>query len=100
MDFGSAGARACPIGRVTARAAGCAPLLAVFFVFSSAALGQTLTEPGPPAKWSPPPVTAKAQPDRRAKSCRAYGAGFVNVPGTDACVKVGGWVTIEGSMNR
>jgi hypothetical protein len=25
-----------------------------------------------------------------------YGAGFVNVPGSDACIKIGGSVTIEG----
>jgi hypothetical protein len=27
---------------------------------------------------------------------RLYGAGFVNVPGSDACIKIGGSVTIEG----
>jgi hypothetical protein len=41
------------------------------------------------------PAPRKA-PAARAKSCSIYGAGFVNVPGSDACIKIGGSVTIEG----
>ena len=64
-------------------------------LFGSGALAQTLTDPTPPAKWTPP-ASAKARPAEAVKRCSAYGPGFVNVPGTDACDKVGGWVTIEG----
>jgi hypothetical protein len=32
------------------------------------------------------------------KSCSAYGAGYVNISGTDACVKVGGSMTVGGSV--
>jgi hypothetical protein len=31
--------------------------------------------------------------------CSAFGAGFVQVPGTDTCVKIGGYVTIDGTVN-
>jgi hypothetical protein len=34
------------------------------------------------------------------KSCSLYGAGFVNVPGTDACIKIGGYVTVEGTTKQ
>jgi hypothetical protein len=71
-------------------------------LFASCVCAQTLVDPTPPAKWSPPTVhpDAKAKPAARVKSCSAYGAGFVNVPGTDTCVKVGGWVTVEGTAGR
>jgi Porin subfamily len=68
-------------------------MLAVVFV--SAALAQTLTKPNPQTKISSP--HAKSLPTARMKSCSLYGAGFVNVPGTDACIKVGGYVTVEGT---
>jgi Porin subfamily len=68
-------------------------------VISADAVAQTLTNPNPPAPSRPPPA---AKPDRssQVKSCSAYGAGYVNVPGTDACVKVGGSVTVGGSVNQ
>lgn len=66
----------------------------------SGALAQTLTDPNPPAKWSPPRTIAKSRPTAPQKSCSGYGAGFVKVPGTDTCVKIGGWVTVEGSAGR
>lgn len=60
---------------------------------------QTLTNPNPPAPSRPPPA-AKPDTSTHAKSCSAYGAGYVNIPGTDACVKVGGSVTVGGSVGR
>jgi hypothetical protein len=60
---------------------------------------QTLTNPNPPAP-SRPPLAAKPDASSRVKSCSAYGAGYVNIPGTDACVKVGGSVTVGGSVNQ
>ena len=60
---------------------------------------QTLTDPSPQHAPSRP---LAPKPDTKAKisSCSAYGAGFVNVPGTDACVKVGGSVTIGATTSR
>ncbi len=81
----------------TARFAIAAALL--FAVAASGAVAQTLNDPVPPAKWSPPPKAAKSEA-ARLKACSAFGPGFVNVPGTDACVKIGGWVTVEGSARR
>jgi hypothetical protein len=60
---------------------------------------QTLTDPNPPAPLRPPPA-AKPDTSARVKSCSAYGAGYANIPGTDACVKVGGSVTVGGSVNQ
>jgi hypothetical protein len=65
---------------------------------ASGAVAQTLSDPAP-TKWSPPSKAAKSQA-ARLKACSAFGPGFVNVPGTDACVKIGGWVTVEGSARR
>jgi hypothetical protein len=73
-------------------------MLAVVFV--SAALAQTLTDPNPRTKFSSPQVAAKSRPTGRMKSCSLFGAGFVSVPGTDACVKIGGYVTVEGTANK
>ena len=60
---------------------------------------QTLTNPNPPAPSRPPP-TAKPDTSAHVKSCSAYGAGYVNIHGTDACGKVGGSVTVGGSVGR
>jgi hypothetical protein len=59
----------------------------------SGAIAQTLTSPQP--KWRSPHAATKSPASARVKSCAAYGAGFVNVPGTDACVKIGGYVSGE-----
>jgi len=76
----------------------------LLFAAPASVTAQTLSDPAPPAKWSPPAKAAKSPqaPHGKsfAKACSAFGPGFVNVPGTDACVKIGGWVTVEGSARR
>jgi Porin subfamily len=58
---------------------------------------QTLTQPSPQTKPPPPapPVAAKSRQTGHLKTCEAYGAGFRNIPGTDACIKIGGGVTVD-----
>jgi len=97
MDRRIACAVARPILRAVAVVAAAA-MLAV--VVASGVAAQTLTEPNSQIKSSPPPVSAKSRPTGRVKSCSAFGAGFVNAPGTDACIKIGGSVTIEGTTGR
>jgi hypothetical protein len=36
-----------------------------------------------------------AQPIEYVKICSIYGAGFFYIPGTDTCIKIGGWVRAE-----
>src|SRR5580704_16197588 len=38
----------------------------------------------------------KAKPIEYMKVCSLYGAGFYYMPGTDLCIKIGGWVRIAG----
>jgi len=97
MDCRIAGVEARSILRA---AAAMAAMIVPVAVLASGVFAQTLTDPNPPAKWSPPQTVAKSRPTAHQKSCSAYGAGFVNVPGTDTCVKIGGWVTVEGSAGR
>jgi len=74
---------------------------ALFFAMAATgAVAQTLADPAPPTKWSPPSKAAKSPQAAHVKACSAFGPGFINVPGTDACVKIGGWVTVEGSARR
>jgi Porin subfamily len=63
----------------------------------SSGVAQTLTQPNPtPRAQTPPPKnTAKARHTGHVKTCDAYGAGFRNIPGTDACIKIGGGVTVD-----
>ena len=79
----------------------CAGVVAVTIasaaVLNSGAIAQTLVEPNSKPKLSQPSGLAKSQPALRRKSCNAFGAGFAQVPGTDTCVKIGGYVTIEGT---
>ena len=37
----------------------------------------------------------KAAPATYVKICDAYGAGFFYIPGTETCVKVGGYVRVD-----
>jgi hypothetical protein len=87
------------VGSVLGVAAAAAMMFII--VLQSGALAQTLTDPNPPARWSPPhQAAAKSPSTATAKPCTGYGAGFVQVPGTDTCIKIGGWVSMEGSTSR
>ena len=37
-------------------------------------------------------LPVKAAPVQYVKICSLYGVGFYYIPGTDMCLKVGGWV--------
>jgi hypothetical protein len=58
---------------------------------------QTLTTAKPKNDLRPAPGTTESHAGERSNACSSFGAGFVQVPGTDACVKVGGSVTVEGT---
>jgi Porin subfamily len=63
-------------------------------------VAQTLTGPNSAPKSLAPPATAKSpSTDERMKACSTYGAGFVQIPGSDACVKIGGFVGVEGTAH-
>ena len=40
-------------------------------------------------------LPVKAKPVEYVKICSMYGAGFFYIPGTDTCIKIGGWVRAE-----
>ena len=40
-------------------------------------------------------LPVKAKPVQYVKICSLYGAGFYYIPGTDMCIKIGGWVRFE-----
>jgi hypothetical protein len=61
----------------------------------SSGIAQTLTQPNPQPQTLPPTVTKKSRPAEHVKTCDAYGAGYRNIPGTDACLKIGGGVTVD-----
>jgi hypothetical protein len=42
---------------------------------------------------------AKETPVKRADPCSNYGEGFVRVPGSDTCAKVGGYVRTDATYN-
>lgn len=44
-------------------------------------------------------LPAKAQPAEYVKVCAAYGAGYFYVPGTDTCLKIGGYVRFDTYIN-
>jgi Porin subfamily len=71
-------------------------LVAATAVNIAGARAQTLTNPDP--KPGPPlSAPAKAQARAHAKACSAYGAGFVQLAGTEACIKIGGSVTTDAT---
>src|SRR3972149_11419346 len=40
-------------------------------------------------------LPVKAKPVQYVKICSLYGAGYYYIPGTDTCLKVGGWVRLQ-----
>jgi Porin subfamily len=68
---------------------------AVLAIAVSPGAAQTLTQPNPQTKTPPPAVTTKSRTTGHVKTCDGYGAGFRNIPGTDACLKIGGSVTVD-----
>jgi Porin subfamily len=40
-------------------------------------------------------LPVKAKPVEYVKVCSLYGAGFFYIPGTDTCIKLGGWVRFD-----
>ena len=41
----------------------------------------------------------RSKPIEYVKVCSIYGAGFFYIPGTDTCIKIGGWVRFEMDFN-
>jgi Porin subfamily len=66
----------------------------------AARAGETLINPRSPPAPPRPPLAAKPSEKERMKLCSAYGAGFVNIPGTGACIKIGVSVTVDSSIGR
>jgi hypothetical protein len=58
----------------------------------------TITAPKLPPKSTQSPG-AKTEPGYLTP-CSLYGEGFVRLPGTDTCVKVGGYVRSDVGVNR
>jgi len=42
-------------------------------------------------------LPVKAKPVEYVKVCSLYGAGFYYMPGTDMCIKIGGWAVFEAT---
>ena len=40
-------------------------------------------------------MPVKAKPVEYVKVCSLYGAGFYYIPGTDTCLKVGGYIRVQ-----
>ena len=45
-------------------------------------------------------LPVKAKPVEYVKICSLYGAGFYYMPGTDMCIKIGGWVRSEATWGN
>src|SRR5436189_6156702 len=44
-------------------------------------------------------MPVKAKPVQYVKICSLYGDGFYYIPGTDTCLKMGGYVRVQGEYN-
>src|SRR4029077_16130303 len=44
-------------------------------------------------------LPVKAKPVQYVRICSLYGVGFYYIPGTDMCLKIGGWVRAEYAYN-
>ena len=69
--------------------------LVVGALSTSGALAQDAVQQPPPHAKKP----AHVQHPAKIKDCAQYGEGFVKIAGTDTCVKIGGYLRIEGGVN-
>jgi hypothetical protein len=70
--------------------------IAVMAALSSwTAVAQTLTNPDPKPNAAAPTARVKSRPAGHVKDCSIYGPGFMAMPGSDMCIKIGGGVTVE-----
>jgi hypothetical protein len=67
---------------------------------TSGAFAQTLTAPNNASANSPSAPAAKSAATKHVKACPQFGAGFVQIPGSDACIKVGGFVDGQAGGSR
>src|SRR5436305_2071692 len=44
-------------------------------------------------------LPVKAKPVEYVKVCSLYGAGFWYIPGTDTCIKLGGYLRVDANFN-
>jgi Porin subfamily len=75
--------------------AGAGALIIIATCASTGVLAQTLADPNPRPTAPPSTVTTKSHSARHVKNCSAYGPGFMAMPGSDMCIKIGGGVTVE-----
>ena len=84
------------------RRAGALAVVTAMLMSAAPGAAQTLTSPNPPPKSSAAPSVGAAKPARvgRTKSCSDYGDGFVYVPASDTCIKIGGFVSFDARVNH
>jgi hypothetical protein len=83
-----------PVGSLLAIAA----VAALTIAPGASAQTATTSPPKASSNWSVP--APKSTPAKRTEPCPAYGEGFVKLPGSDTCVRLGGYVRIEAGVNR
>ena len=45
-------------------------------------------------------MPVKAKPVQYVKICSLYGDGFYYIPGTDTCIKIGGYLRVQTELQR
>jgi hypothetical protein len=90
------------IARIVRTGTVAAAAMLVVAVAASEVVAQTASTPSPRIQRDSfaTPSTAKTVPAKPTKSCSIYGDGFVQVPGTDTCVKMNGYVRSEAGGRR
>jgi hypothetical protein len=82
----------CRPRRAVLHGGSCLAAIAMLAVMAGeSVVAQPLTDPRPRPKYP----TAKPLSAERMKPCSAFGAGFVQVPGSDICIKIGGFAEGE-----
>ena len=72
------------------------PALAATILWTACASAQQQQQKHKPRKHPAHEATTTFTPRAPARdSCAQYGAGFVRAPGSDTCVKIGGYVGVE-----
>lgn len=74
-----------------------ATIVVTWSITSISAMAQTLTDPNQGTKTGHVSAGKSAETKHPMKSCPEFGPGFVRLPGSDTCIRIGGFV--EGGVS-
>ena len=73
--------------------------LLLALIIGALSVSSALARDAVPQRHDHAKKSAPVRHPAKVKACAQYGDGFVQIAGTETCVKVGGFIRMEGGVN-